>query len=526
MNYTYRGGDRPLDGFTIKCGIGRGGFGEVYVAESEGGKFVALKLLTDHSELELRGIAPCLNLKHPNLIHLYDLRTDDRGRYWVVMEYVLGDSLARVLDRHPHGLPPSLAKEWAISLARAVGYLHDKLVVHRDLKPANIFIEDGQVKVGDFGLCKRMLGTSHRSAQSQGVGTVYYMAPEIDKGQYTKAIDIYATGVILYEMLTGSVPFTGDSPLEILHRHLTDAPDFNKVPAIFRPVIEKALEKDPAKRFANMGEFARALEALPVGEATTPATRPLATPVTPANARTIPPAIPVAPVVVAEVLSRPSGPLTDVARGRLTEMLGALVAVPVVAALGTAPWAMLSTSVEWPTMAHLFLMTTALSWAVLLIGRFSKRANSDTWNRRARLLVVGFGVGLLGFWLDGWTMPASISTGDNDVPYREQYLGGSFRMTPESFQQAVRYMFYFGLTCAAFRWWTITDPRRTERIRLFPILAMAFWGVLLLFMSPGSSTTQGFRIAPLVLAVITVQLVAPWAPPPPPTPKRYRLRMS
>src|SRR5262249_31293808 len=162
----------------------------------------------------------CLNLKHPNLIHLYDLRTDDHGRKWVVMEYVLGEPLSRTLDRHPNGLSPQLAKEWFLSLARAVGYLHDKLVVHRDLKPGNIFVEDGQVKVGDFGLCKRMLGSSHRQAQSQGVGTVYYMAPEIDKGQYTKSVDIYACGIILYEMLTGAVPFTGDSPLEILHKHL------------------------------------------------------------------------------------------------------------------------------------------------------------------------------------------------------------------------------------------------------------------------------------------------------------------
>lgn len=524
MSYTYRGGDRPLEGFTIKCGVGRGGFGEVYVAESEGGKYVALKLLTDHSELELRGIAQCLNLKHPNLIHLYDLRTDDRGRYWVVMEYVIGDSLARVLDRHPTGLPVSLAKEWGISLARAVGYLHDKLVVHRDLKPANIFIEDGQVKVGDFGLCKRMLGSGHRSAQSQGVGTVYYMAPEIDKGQYTKAIDIYASGIILYEMLTGSVPFTGDSPLEILHRHLTDAPDLSKVPAVFRPVVEKALEKDPTKRFANMGEFARALEAIPTGEVPKAVSRPVAQPVSPANVRTTPVAIPVSPP--AETRGRPSGPLTDEHRGWLTESLGALVAVPIVAALCTAPWLLFSSSVEWPKMAHLFLLTTALSWAVLVAGRFRGK-EVDTWGRRGRMLAVGVAVGLFGFWLDGWKMPTGITQDDANVPYAEQYLGGSIRTSKETLETGLWYVLYFGMTCAAFRWWTITDRRRSERVRLFPIIAMAFWGIVLMVLAPkDSATTTGLRIAPLVLSVVTVQLVAPWSPPPPPTPRRYRLRMA
>src|SRR3954465_1219725 len=86
MRFSYSSGQRPLDGFTLKRGIGRGGFGEVYLAVSDGGKEVALKLLRDNSEVELRGVAQCLNLKHPNLVNLYDLRTDGRGEHWVVME--------------------------------------------------------------------------------------------------------------------------------------------------------------------------------------------------------------------------------------------------------------------------------------------------------------------------------------------------------------------------------------------------------------------------------------------------------
>src|SRR6478752_8033241 len=101
MKFCYSSGQRPLDGFTIKRGIGRGGFGEVYFALSDGGKEVALKLLRGDAQAELRGVAQCLNLKHPNLVWLYDLRTDGAGNHWVVMEYVAGEPLNVPLARHP-----------------------------------------------------------------------------------------------------------------------------------------------------------------------------------------------------------------------------------------------------------------------------------------------------------------------------------------------------------------------------------------------------------------------------------------
>src|SRR5713226_1596078 len=88
MRFTYSSGQRPLDGYTLKRGIGRGGCGEVYFAVSDGGKEVALKLLRDNQEVELRGVAQCLNLKHPNLVNLFDLRIDNHGDHWVVMENV------------------------------------------------------------------------------------------------------------------------------------------------------------------------------------------------------------------------------------------------------------------------------------------------------------------------------------------------------------------------------------------------------------------------------------------------------
>src|ERR1700752_2661822 len=100
MKFTYNSGQRPLDGYTIKRGVGKGGFGEVYFAVSDGGKEVALKLLHEEGGVELRGVELCLNLKHPNLVHLYDLRKDPQGEHWVVMEYIAGESLAALIGRN------------------------------------------------------------------------------------------------------------------------------------------------------------------------------------------------------------------------------------------------------------------------------------------------------------------------------------------------------------------------------------------------------------------------------------------
>src|SRR5206468_2100584 len=260
MRFTYGSGSRPLDGYTIKRGVGKGGFGEVYFAVSDGGKEVGLKLVGGDGEVELRGIAQCLNLKHPNLVALFDLRTDRDGNQWVVMEYVAGEPLHAVLGRHPKGLPRELTQQWFSALARAVGYLHDHGIVHRDLKPANIFVEDGLLKVGDYGLCKTI--SSSQPAQTQSVGTVHYMAPEISTGNYGKGIDIYACGILLYEMLTGRVPFDGESAGEILMKHLTCTPDLSALPFEFVPIVSKALAKNPAQRYASLAEMARAVEAL------------------------------------------------------------------------------------------------------------------------------------------------------------------------------------------------------------------------------------------------------------------------
>ncbi len=258
--FCYASGARPLDGYTIKRGIGRGGFGEVYFAVSDAGKEVALKLIRRNLDVELRGVTHCLNLKHPNLVALYDVRQDDQDNSWVVMEYVAGESLDEAIRRHPGGMPLDEALDWLRGIAAGVAYLHSHGIVHRDLKPGNVFRDEGLVKLGDYGLSK-FISCSRRSGQTESIGTVHYMAPEIANGRYGKEIDIYALGIILYEMLTGRVPFEGESVGEVLMKHLTAEPDSSGLNEPLRSVVRRALAKDPAVRFNSVDDLLAALPA-------------------------------------------------------------------------------------------------------------------------------------------------------------------------------------------------------------------------------------------------------------------------
>ena len=175
--FVYASGARPLSGYTIKHGVGQGGFGEIYYATSDAGKDIALKLIRRNLEVELRGIRQCLNLKHPNLLDLYDIRQDQQGDTWVVMEYVADPSLEAVLADRPTGLPRRKALLWIHGIGAGVAYLHDRGIVHRNLKPGNIFRDEGVVKVGDYGLSK-FISCSRRSGHTESVGTVHYMASQ------------------------------------------------------------------------------------------------------------------------------------------------------------------------------------------------------------------------------------------------------------------------------------------------------------------------------------------------------------
>lgn len=267
MNFTHRPDEVVLDRYTIQRGIGMGGFGEVYFAISRAGKEVALKRIQRNLDVELRGVSHCLNLKHNHLVSLHDICRDDDDQAWVVMEYVAGKNLREVLDEADSargfvpqvpsmetGLPIDEVRHWFSGMAAGVAHLHSAGLVHRDLKPGNLFDDNGIVKVGDYGLSK-FIATSHRGGHTESVGTFHYMAPEIGRGQYGREIDIYAMGIILFELLTGMTPFNGESPQEIIIKHLSATPDLSMIPREYRHAIASCLEKDPAHRPSDVASL-------------------------------------------------------------------------------------------------------------------------------------------------------------------------------------------------------------------------------------------------------------------------------
>jgi hypothetical protein len=514
MRFTYSSGQRPLNGYTLKRGIGKGGFGEVYFALSDGGKEVALKLLRGNKDVEQRGVAQVLNLKHPNLVGLYDLRTDGQGDSWVVMEYVAGEPLSVVLSRHPNGLAPELAQQWFLAMARAIAYLHDHGIVHRDLKPGNIFLENGTLKVGDYGLCKFISG-SQAARQSQSVGTVHYMAPEISTGNYNKGIDIYAAGIILYEMLTGRVPFEGESAGEILMKHLTSPPDLSKLPPAYVPVVAKALSKNPALRYGSMAEMAKAVEANGAEHQ-----RPLAVAL-PAEPKAVPkrPApVPVEPLP--SVLPAPTR------RGQVADLCTSLALTPLFAAIGTTLWTALAGTLapvpghQWtevlPEVGTFFFLTVAVCWVVLLLARVWSGRRGDAWRRRLIMLLVGAALGVGALWLEGWLprLPSGGFVGTHGV---------SSVFPSGGYYDLAAYLSYFGLVFFAPRWWRVADPRRCQRFSFAPILSVGFWSLILLLVWPQPMHAT----VALVLASIILQMVSPWEPAPAaPAARRMRLRYA
>jgi hypothetical protein len=525
MRFTYSSGQRPLEGYTLKRGIGRGGFGEVYFALSDGGKEVALKLVRGEHHAELRGVAHCLNLKHPNLVDLYDLKIDARGDHWVVMEYVAGEPLSTVLARHPRGLAPELAREWFVALARAVGYLHDHGIVHRDLKPGNIFLEHGTLKVGDYGLSK-LMGSGQQTGHTQSVGTVHYMAPEISTGNYNKQVDIYAAGIILYEMLTGRPPFEGESCGEILMKHLTSPPDLSKVPEEFVPVLSKALAKNPNHRFATMAEMVRALdgghipEALPAEPPPVGRAVPLDDPVAP------PPRIPKAPQTRAVPVPerrprRPERPLLTAlpavnTRTKVQELCGSLALSVLVTALAAVLWAALTQTREITDLGTIFFLTVGASWGVLIPSKFWADRRSDSWARRGALFLVGGALGLGMLWLEGYSLGIA--------PTSESYVAeGLSSVFPAGIAREASWFSYFALAFFALRWWRMTSRRRPQRFSFAPLLAAGFWGLVLLLLFRPMSWPAALA---LVLASAIVQLVSPWDPPSPAASRRVRLRYA
>ena len=169
--YQYKHGDHPLPDYTVQRAVGRGGFGEVYFCLSSSGREVALKAIQGYESIELRGVSQCMNLKSPHLVTIFDIRHNEQGRPFVIMEYVAGPSLRDLLADAPAGLGVQKAGFFLREIGKGLSFLHECGIVHRDLKPGNIFYENGYVKVGDYGLSKAISADRH-SGQTITVGTV------------------------------------------------------------------------------------------------------------------------------------------------------------------------------------------------------------------------------------------------------------------------------------------------------------------------------------------------------------------
>jgi serine/threonine protein kinase len=561
QRYAFGSGARPLEGYTIKRAIGRGGFGEVYYATSDAGKEVALKLITRNLDVERRGVQQCMNLKSPHLITVFDLKTNEAGDTFVVMEYVAGPSLATILQSYPKGLPPQALRMWLKGLVDGVSYLHDHGIVHRDLKPANLFLEEGVVKIGDYGLSKSMTGTQE-PGHSQSVGTCHYMAPEISSGKYHKAIDTYAIGIILYEMITGRVPFDGESVGEVLMKHLTAQPDLSPLPEPYKSIVRRALAKDPnhrpepvtallppedaprqaAVRFIGDGHSAppEAVSSAPVAPQEEVLHIRAEESVFYIGPNTLPPAPPrqqarrrfwnANPMVRRAVFTRPVTPARRPAAARPTPppptpeppplpALRIRVAELASSMLWATPLALLASVLCLPTFAlfnaevptdpqkaaYIFLMTLLGTWGVLVPSKLWESRSVESGTRRLVYLVIGLLIAAASMVLSQWTkLGPSVPLGSGIE--RELISWSRTSVRPPAFD-GVRMAGFFGLAFAAIGWSGVTDRCRWRRFRFLPAVKAGALATLFGIVFP----PQPWGLIVMTLTAIVAQLVSPWS---------------
>jgi eukaryotic-like serine/threonine-protein kinase len=268
--------------------LGAGGMADVYLAEDEElGRRVAIKILNDrHANDEQfverfrREAKNAAGLSHPNIVAIYD-RGEAEGTYYIAMEFLDGRSLKELLiARGPMPIDDAIA--YTRQILNALRFAHKKGVVHRDIKPHNVMVDpDGRVKVTDFGIARA--GASQMTEAGAIVGTAQYLSPEQARGAAVdQRSDLYSVGVVLYEMLTGSVPFSGETPVEIAMKHLSDAP---RPPSTVRPdispdldmIVLRALAKDPDDRFQSAEEMDAELARVAGGGSVTTETADAAT---------------------------------------------------------------------------------------------------------------------------------------------------------------------------------------------------------------------------------------------------------
>ncbi|MGH8937655.1 MAG: protein kinase domain-containing protein [Acidimicrobiia bacterium] len=274
--------EKITDRFEIGDEIASGGMATVWRGRDRSlDRAVAIKRLHPNIAAEpqaadrfKREALAAASLSHPGVVTVFDAGEDQEGPF-IVMEFVEGETLADLLRREGR-LSPERAVEIAARVAEALDHAHRRGLVHRDVKPGNILLDPaGNVKVADFGIAKSLQDTDRFTKSGTVLGTVAYLAPEQAAGDgATAASDIYGLGVVLYELLTGRVPFEAETPVAVALAHQTQAPArpgrFAPVPSTLEEIIMRALAKDPGRRFGTAEEMAGALRGWQAGRAPAP----------------------------------------------------------------------------------------------------------------------------------------------------------------------------------------------------------------------------------------------------------------
>src|SRR3984893_6826854 len=261
--------------YQLQDPIGRGGMATIYRGRDlRMQPVVAIKVLREVYSTDPKFVTrfqreakAASSLQHPNIVQVYDYGQSD-GNYFIVMELIEGTDLRRYL-RSRGVLAVDRAIIIAHDVALGLGAAHRRGIVHRDVKPQNVLVgRDGSIKLTDFGIASvyKDINAERLTTTGMTLGTVQYYAPEQAQGEIVSpAADVYALGIVMYEMLTGRTPFDGDTPVAVAMQHIQDVPvppgDLNPgIPQALEDIIMRCLEKIPEMRFRDGSQLARALE--------------------------------------------------------------------------------------------------------------------------------------------------------------------------------------------------------------------------------------------------------------------------